>query len=180
MPRRYKLFLLVGLLSLAADQLSKVWARTLPTDARGYGIPVTVIENFFDWRLSHNTGSAFGMFGGIGGARVILSLVGVAAVIAIVFLLRKARDDQRRLTWALGLVAGGAVGNVIDRIAFGKVTDFVVWKYHSHEWPTFNVADAALVIGVGLLFFDVGKEPKPQAVAAEKNDAGGGKRARKR
>ena len=170
MPRRYKIFLLVASLTFAADQLSKLWARTLPWDEhRGVGIARPVIENFFDWRLSYNTGSAFGLFRSVGGARIFLTVVGIVAVVAILWMLRAARDDQRRFSWALGLVAGGAVGNVLDRLLFGKVTDFVVWKWHSHEWPTFNVADAALCVGVGLLFLDIGKETKkaPADTAAD-------------
>ncbi len=176
MSRRFKLFLILAPLTMLADQLTKVWARhSLPTTPEGYGIPVPVIENFFDWRLSHNPGSAFGLFGTTSGARIFLSIVGVVAVCAIVWMLRKARDDQRRLTVALALVAGGAVGNLIDRIFHGIVTDFIVWKYHQHEWPTFNVADVALVIGVGLLFLDIGKEPKNDDEAQSADE--GGKRA---
>ena len=151
MPRRYKIFLWVGVVSLVLDQLTKWWARGLPTDERGYGIAVPVIENFWDWRLSFNTGSAFGMFSSADGARVGLTLVGILAVAAMVWMLHKSRDEQTLLTWSLGLVVGGAIGNVIDRIAFGKVTDFVVWKWYEHEWPTFNIADVALVVGVALL-----------------------------
>jgi signal peptidase II len=62
------------------------------------------------------------------------------------------------LHWALALVAGGAVGNLIDRIYFGVVTDFVLWHYQTHEWPVFNVADIVLVVGVGLMFIDIQKE----------------------
>ena len=54
-------------------------------------------------------------------------------------------------TVAYGLIVGGAVGNLFDRVAFGKVTDFVLWHYHEHFWPIFNVADACLVSGVGLM-----------------------------
>jgi signal peptidase II len=53
------------------------------------------------------------------------------------------------------LVAGGAVGNLVDRIIAGRVSDFIVWKYHGHEWPAFNVADAALVVGVCLMALDM-------------------------
>lgn len=171
MSRRFKLFLILAPLTMLADQLTKVWARhSLPTSPEGYGIPVPVIENFFDWRLSHNPGSAFGLFGNTSGARVFLSIIGVIAVVAIIWMLRKAKDDQRRLTVALALVAGGAVGNLIDRIYSGIVTDFVVWKYYEHEWPTFNVADVALVIGVGLLFLDIGKEPRDEDDASTATD----------
>lgn len=162
LDRRWKIFLLVAPITCVLDQLTKVWARaSLPhAKVKGgiVGEPVVVIQNFFDWRLSENPGSAFGMFGQTAGSRIFLSIIGIVALAAIIWMLRKAKEDQTRLIWALGLVAGGAVGNLIDRVAFGVVTDFIVWKYHSHEWPTFNVADIALVVGVGLLFIDIGKD----------------------
>ena len=94
--------------------------------------------------------------------RLILyvSIVGIAAVVGMVFMLRKSRTDQKVLHWALALVAGGAVGNLIDRIYFGVVTDFILWRYQTHEWPVFNVADIVLVVGVGLMFIDIQKENK--------------------
>jgi signal peptidase II len=119
-----------------------------------------VIGGFWDWRLSMNPGSAFGLFAGTSFARVLLSLVGIAAVIGMIFMLRKSRHDQRVLHWALALVAGGAIGNLIDRIYYGVVTDFILWHYQSHEWPVFNVADIVLVVGVGLMFIDIQKENK--------------------
>jgi signal peptidase II len=72
----------------------------------------------------------------------------------------------------LGLLAGGALGNIVDRIAFGKVTDFVVWKIGTHEWPTFNIADAALVVGVIGLLFDMRPDEKSKAAAAAAKGAG--------
>jgi signal peptidase II len=162
-PRRWKWFTAFAVLTLLADQLSKLWARHgLPVNARGIGEPVAVLKNFFDWRLSYNTGSAFGLFSSVTGARIFLTIVGVVALGAIMWMVHKARDEQRRLMIGLGLVGGGAIGNVIDRVAFGKVTDFVVWKWHTHEWPTFNVADAALCVGVGLLFLDLGRQAKDE------------------
>ena len=179
MPRRWKLFLFVGLFTLFADQASKVWARhelpvhpspcEIPDDVvarKCVGTAVSVIDGYWDWRLSFNPGSAFGLFDSQSGARVFLSIIGVLAVIAMVIMVKKAKNDQRLLAIALGLVAGGAVGNLCDRIYFGVVTDFVLWHYHSSEWPVFNVADVALVIGVGMMFLDVGKEPKKKKAAA--------------
>lgn len=152
MPRRYKIFLAVALVSLALDQLTKAWARAA---LEKYGhAGYTIIHGYFDLRLSFNTGSAFGLFAGVDGARIFLSIVGVGACVAIVLILRKARDAQGWLAAALGLVAGGAIGNVIDRVLHGKVTDFVVWKIGTREWPAFNIADAALVVGVAILFLD--------------------------
>ncbi len=193
--RRWKIFLLVGLVSLVADQATKIWARTLPSrpgsDGYAIGIPQVVIENFFDWQLSFNKGSAFSLFGEMQGARVFLTVVGLLAVGIIIWMAYRARDDQSRLIWALGLVIGGAVGNLADRIIFGAVTDFVVWKYYDARWPTFNVADAALVIGVGLMLVDMVAEAKAEiraqkAAAASapppskgKGQAGGKKKKRR-
>ena len=156
MGRRYKLFAFVGILSIVLDQLTKWLAR----DKLVLGHGVSVIDGYWDWRLSYNTGSAFGMFAGQTGSRVFLSIVGVVATIAILFILKRARDEQKWMTAALALVAGGAIGNVIDRILDGKVTDFVVWKLGKSEWPAFNIADCALVVGVAIMFLDVGREQK--------------------
>ena len=187
LPRRYKWFLLFGAVTFVLDQVTKYWARNdLPTNDAGFGLPVSVIENFWDWRLSYNTGSAFGMFSNANYARIFLTVVGLVAMGAIVWMVHKAKDDQKRLAVGLGLVGGGAIGNVVDRVLFGKVTDFVVWRWYEHEWPTFNVADAALCVGVGLLFLDMGKQAKlekaQKAAEAEKNREGakGAKSAKKK
>lgn len=170
MPRRWNIFLLIGFVTLVLDQVTKLWARSaLPTmvasNGRSYGVAQPVIDNFFDWRLSFNRGSAFSLFGEMSGARVFLTVVGIAAVLIILYMLHRAKNEQTRLISALALVAGGAIGNLVDRIAFGEVTDFIVWKYYDKEWPTFNIADVALVIGVGLLFIDMGKEMRDEARA---------------
>lgn len=165
---RWRWFVVIGVLTCIADQLTKVWAlRSLPTTPSGRGIAVPVIEGFWDWRLSYNMGSAFGLFHGVTGARIFLTVVGLVALGAIAWMVHQARDDQKRNLVALGLIAGGAVGNLIDRVLVGKVTDFVVWKYKTHEWPTFNVADVALCVGVGLLLLDMGKKNPPAAAPAE-------------
>jgi signal peptidase II len=156
---RWRWFAIVLVLTVIADQATKAWAlAALPTGPGGRGVAVPFIDGFWDWRLSFNTGSAFGMFHGTSGARVFLSIVGVAALGAMCWMVRQTADDRRRQLCALGLVAGGAIGNLIDRIGVGKVTDFVVWKAGGHEWPTFNVADVALCVGVGLLLLDGGGE----------------------
>jgi signal peptidase II len=175
---KWWLFAIVSVLSLVADQATKIWARgglpvqgsagvrpcVVPDDLFNHtcqGVAKPVIDGFWDWRLSMNPGSAFGLFSSNQAvARVLLSVVGVGAVIGMIYMLRKARADQKILHWALALVAGGAVGNLIDRIYFGYVTDFILWRWHSHEWPTFNIADVVLVVGVGLMFIDIQKNEK--------------------
>jgi signal peptidase II len=178
MSRRWNVFLIVGLLTIVADQATKVWSRhALPTQPAGCVVPddivahtcrgamVEVIPNYWHWRLSFNPGSAFGLFHSADGARWFLSVIGILAVGGMVWMVAKARADQRSLIWALGLVAGGAVGNLIDRIYFGVVTDFVLWHYHDKEWPVFNIADVALVVGVGLMFLDIQREGKAEKAA---------------
>ena len=185
--KKWLVFVVVTILSLAADQATKIWARSLPVHGVGTGpnatcvIPgdivsgrcqgemVKVVDGFWYWRLSQNPGSAFGLFASQSLARIGLSIVGILAVFGMLWMLRKSREDQKILHWALALVAGGAIGNLVDRIWFGYVTDFVLWQYHGHEWPVFNVADVVLVVGVGLMFIDIQKENKREkATKAER------------
>ncbi len=191
---KWKIFALVGMLSLIADQVTKIWARAvLPlgpiggtkvadcapgvdvvqaiAQRRCQGMPVSVIDGFWDWRLSMNPGSAFGLFSGQNSARMFLSVVGVLAVGGMFWMLKKSRADQKVLHWALAFVVGGAVGNLIDRIYFGVVTDMVLWRYKTKEWPVFNIADVVLVVGVGLMFIDIQKEGKREkALKAARKD----------
>ena len=146
---RWVLPLTVLIVSLAADQTTKAWARSvLPA-----GRPVPLIDGYWDWELSYNPGAAFSTFGS-GGARVLLTIIGIAAVIAIGWMLYRARPEQRLQRWALALVGAGALGNLIDRVGTGFVTDFVRWRWHEHRWPIFNIADVVLVIGAGLLLIE--------------------------
>jgi signal peptidase II len=184
MRRRWRNFTILSLLALFADQITKIWARAslptmghatgpdgqclIPADLESrvcVGRPVSVIESFWHWRLSMNPGSAFGLFSGGGAAaRYGLTAVGIVAVFAMLTMLKKARVDQKVLHWALALIAAGAVGNLIDRIYYGVVTDFILWHLGQPqangiqwelEWPVFNVADIVLVIGVGLMVIDM-------------------------
>ncbi len=175
---RWKIFWIIGLLSLVADQATKIWARaSLPTHPAGCnvpedfishkcgGAPVDVISGFWEWHLSMNPGAAFSMLGGQSFSRVLLSAIGVLAVAGMLWMLKKARADQKVLHYALAFVVGGAVGNLIDRIYHGVVTDFVLWKYKTHHWPVFNIADVVLVVGVGLMVIDIQKEGKREKAA---------------
>lgn len=180
--KKWLVFLIVAALSLVADQATKIWARgalpvvrhqgaaacVVPEDIvnrQCAGHPVAVVDGLWEWRLSMNPGSAFGLFSSQNGARVFLSIVGIVAVLGMLVMLRKARPDQRILHWALALVTGGAIGNLVDRMYFGVVTDFILWRYQTHEWPVFNVADVVLVIGVGLMFIDIQKEGRREKAA---------------
>jgi signal peptidase II len=168
--RKYTLFTVFALVSLIFDQWTKVWARR-ELRPRGPYNPKVVIEGYFDMRYAENPGVAFSMFQDLPGGRIVLTLLAVAAFVLVVFYLRnKTALKDTRLHIALGLVGGGAVGNLIDRMVYGKVTDFIVWKVDKAEWPAFNIADAALCIGVGLMVLDMflSRERKPSKSSKSK------------
>ena len=168
MPGRRPLVIFVAILAfvVAFDQGSKVWARTLPVapmpcdvpadliGQRCAGVPQPVIEGCWDWELAANSGVAFSTFAGRAGAQVVLSLIAAIALIAIGIAAARTRPEQWMRRVAYALIAGGALGNLIDRVRDGAVTDFVRWKAGSHLWPIFNVADAALLLGVALLLVE--------------------------
>jgi signal peptidase II len=116
--------------------------------------PVTpVIDGFFRLVVVWNPGVSFGM---LGGDRALppwaLSAVAVAVCVALFIWLR--RTDRPLHGWGIGLVIGGAIGNVIDRARWGAVFDFADFHIGHWHWPAFNVADSAIVVGVGLMLID--------------------------
>jgi signal peptidase II len=116
---------------------------------------ITVIPGFFNFTYVRNRGAAFGMLAGVPGAwrSAFFIIVTVIAVAAIVLLIRK--TSERLLVAAFSLIAGGALGNLIDRVRWGEVVDFIDWYVRSYHWPTFNIADSAISVGVGLLVIDM-------------------------
>ena len=163
MTKKYWFLLIAFVIALGADEGSKVWARQYLKPI--YPESQVVVKNYFELRYSENPGSAFSLFGGVAGARYFLLVVGLGALVAVGYWAKKAPPEAGRLGAELGLLAGGAIGNMWDRAVYGKVTDFIVWRYGSHEWPTFNIADAALVVGVLGLALDTWPDPKATAEA---------------
>jgi signal peptidase II len=150
--RKYLLFTIFTIISLVLDQWTKVLARQ---HLRPRLSAKVVVEGYFELRYAENPGVAFSMLQNISGGRIWLTLLAVGAFLLVLYYLRKTPVENTRLHIALGLVGGGAIGNLIDRVVFGKVTDFIVWKVGVHEWPAFNIADAALCVGVGLMVLDM-------------------------
>jgi signal peptidase II len=107
-----------------------------------------IIPGYFNVTLVKNAGAAFGMFQG---ARAFFVVASIVAVVLIVYLGIRLPREQRRRRFLLGLILGGAVGNLIDRVASGQVIDFVQIGVAGHYWPVFNVADAGVTIGAALL-----------------------------
>jgi signal peptidase II len=162
--RKYVLFTVLAVVTIALDQWTKVLARAnLRTPP---GKVVDVVDGFFRLRYSENTGVAFGMLQGVPGGRYLLTVVALAAFGMVLYYLKKTHPNHTRLHVALGFIGGGAIGNLIDRILYGRVTDFVVWYYKTTEWPAFNIADAALVVGVGLMLLDMFKASEHETAPA--------------
>jgi signal peptidase II len=127
---------------------------------------VTVIPGFFDIVHSQNRGAAFGLFSEFDSqwrGILLIGFSGVALIVLAGMLWKSARGD-RRTTVALALILGGAAGNVFDRIRWGTVTDFLLFYVGTHQWPAFNAADSAIVVGCGLLVLDLLK-PRREPVS---------------
>ncbi len=134
---------LLALFIAVADQASKQWVR----ETFALGEARTVLESFFHLTYLRNTGAAWGMFGGHNVWLAVLSLV----VLVLMVIYRRAflgNSWEHRV--ALGLLAGGILGNVFDRLKLGYVTDFLDFHWYTHHWPSFNVADSAICVGVTL------------------------------
>jgi len=132
---------------------------------------VKVIPGFFSLTYVRNPGAAFGILAGAqGGWRTVFFVtVSLCALAVIAVLVRAAHD--RLQTIAFALIGGGAVGNLIDRVRFGEVVDFIEWYYRSFHWPTFNIADSAITAGVALLAIDMLFERrKPSTNVQASND----------
>ena len=115
---------------------------------------VRTMTPFFDIVRAHNRGAAFSFLNDASGwQRWFFVALGVAAAVFIVWMLRR-HGGQRMFGWALSLILGGALGNVIDRLIHGHVVDFIQVHWKHHYFPSFNVADSAITIGAALLILD--------------------------
>ena len=145
------ILLLASLFILLIDQITKWEVRHM---LRLYEIK-TVIPNYWNWTLAYNKGAAFSFLANQSSdwPRVFFGVLAmIIAIWLINYILSKAYS---RLTGiALSFILGGAIGNLTDRIIFGKVTDFIQWYYHTYYWPAFNVADSCVFIGVVLLIIE--------------------------
>ena len=113
-----------------------------------------VVTPFFNLVRVHNTGAAFSMLANAGGwQRLFFIGIAIAASVWVVWLLRR-HPQQKLFCVALGMILGGAIGNLIDRVLFGSVVDFVQVHYAGYFFPAFNVADSAITCGAGLLIWD--------------------------
>ncbi len=149
-------WLAIALLVVVLDQFTKV----LILGTFQYG-DSSVVTSFFNLVRAHNHGAAFSFLAGAGGwQRWFFTALGVAAALVMVWMLRS-HAGQKLFSWAISLILGGAVGNVIDRLLHGYVVDFLDFHwdlldgiFHGGHFPAFNVADAAITVGAGILILD--------------------------
>lgn len=130
---------LLLILVLVADQLTKLWARTTLADE-----PIIVWKDVFSFRLIYNTGASFGIFQNHTTALTVFSIVGMIVIGVFYFLLPKEKK-MRPMRLTLAMIVAGGFGNIIDRIAFGKVTDML--SFDLINFPVFNVADIGVTCG---------------------------------
>lgn len=151
-------FLLLALAVLALDQ----WTKWLIEMHVGEQTSHEIIPGVLHISHVRNTGVAFGMFAhpGRAGSSWLLTLFGLGALGLIATLFRRTAAQDRLLLGALALVLGGAVGNLLDRIWSGAVTDFIAVYIGSYRWPDFNIADSAISIGLVLILLLSFRAPK--------------------
>ncbi len=151
---KYRVLVLVSLVTIVLDQATKLYiARTLPLHAM-----IRVIENFFTITYLRNRGAAFGILATSPWRLPFFILVSTIAVVVILTVIKKLRDEQKLALFSLSLILAGAVGNLIDRVSYGEVIDFIFVHWYDHYWPAFNVADSAICVGVFLLALDMFRE----------------------
>jgi signal peptidase II len=143
------------------DQITKLYVDAVMWPHQS----ITVIKNYFAITYVRNPGGAFGLFAQADRGIVRPFLLGLSAVAVVIIILmyRSTPADRRSVRLAFSLIMGGAIGNLIDRLRFDEVIDFLDVHWYQYHWPAFNIADAAISVGVAILCWDLlfGKASKP-------------------
>jgi len=148
-----------SLVVLLIDQISKYWVQTNPALH-----DVKIINGFFHITYARNTGMAWSM---LSGQQVLLSLIAAAAIGVMIWYLINKKPDKYT-TFAVALMIGGAAGNLIDRLVYNYVRDFLNFYIFGYDFPIFNIADSALCIGVFILFILMLKEEKNDSAKVDR------------
>jgi len=146
-------YYIIALIVIILDQ----WTKWLVVKRMELGESITVIENWFYITSHRNRGAAWGI---LQGQMWFFYLITVIVIIGIVLYIQKAAKGRRLLGVALGLMLGGAIGNFYDRVVHKEVVDFIHTYIFNYNFPIFNIADSALVIGVGLLMIQMWQEER--------------------
>ncbi len=151
-------WLWLSLLIFVVDQVSKFW---FDNNLSMYE-QIVIIPDYFSWTLLYNTGAAFSFLADAAGwQRWFFAAVAVGVSVVLVVWLKRLKPEETWLALALAMVLGGALGNLVDRVVFGHVVDFILLHWHQ-QWyfPAFNVADMAITGGAILLALDMFKSDK--------------------
>ena len=148
---RFVLLSIVTAVILVLDQATKLYIDA--TFKLHESVPV--IRGLFHLTYVRNKGAAFGILADSAIRIPFFITVSLLALLAILWYMKKLAPDQKLTVFALSLVFAGALGNLVDRIRFGEVIDFLDVFWGRHHWPAFNVADSAITVGVGLLILDM-------------------------
>ncbi len=145
----FRFGLIISLLVIIADQISKWYIVNKVMDPP----QLFAITSFFNLTLAWNKGISFSMFSN-DSMYTPWILAGAATLIVIALLVWLYRVEYKILALGLGMILGGALGNIIDRLRFGAVIDFLEFHIAGYYWPAFNIADSAITIGVGFILLD--------------------------
>jgi signal peptidase II len=153
MKRKYWVLLIVLVCVISLDQ----WTKYLVQEEMSLYRRVEVIHGFFNLTHVRNTGGAFGILGGEKGGtgHILFVLASVVAVGVLLVIFYQLKANEKVLPFAFALVLSGAIGNLIDRLVYGEVVDFLDFYVSSFHWPSFNIADSAICLGIGLLGFEL-------------------------
>lgn len=182
MKNKYVLFVLFFTLSFGFDLGTKIWARhrLAPKSPTTMGDSITVINGYFDLHYSSNSDGVLGIFKGKTWFPFVFYPASILCLAMIIIWLAKLPKDAPWTSMKLGLLTGGAIGNISDRMTHPGVTDFISWhlpkpihlpffEQEIHKWPTFNIADAALMIGVILLILNWPKDKSLEIAPAKQS-----------
>ncbi len=155
----------LGIVVAALDQASKaVVVNSLELGARVDVAPI------FSWVRWHNEGAAFSFLDGVGSwVRYLFITLALGFIAFLIYELRRLPATERLMGFVYGLILGGAIGNMLDRIFRGHVVDFVLFHYEQSYFPAFNVADSALFLGAVLWIYVLWQEYKQERASVESN-----------
>lgn len=158
MSKRYKIFFPVVFLVVTLDQLTKsyVTSRMLLHES------FAVVDGFLNLTYIRNPGAAFGFLSHASPVLrfVFFTAITVLAIGLIFYYVTKSEKAEPRLLFALALIFGGAIGNLIDRLRFGEVVDFIDAYFRTYHWPAFNLADSAISLGAFFILLEMSEREK--------------------
>lgn len=158
-----------------AESLGEQFGRFWSVEHPARGKIVEVVADFFHFRYVENPGAAFGFLSRSDSPwrTPFFLVVAVIACFVVISLYRESKPTQVTLRLALAMILGGAIGNFVDRLRLGYVIDFIDWHwYDAYTWPTFNIADSGISVGVVFMFFEMLRQAKEEKEAKAKAATG--------